>query len=192
MLPSRLPRGWAPWGVRRWLGGLDWRCRARAQREGQQQWLAAAQIIPVPGCGITWHVPDRRRSSLGGLVQEQRKLHPLPGVLLCRALHSLQNGKHVSVRHEERGTLCLCCAVHSRFGEADVTAAARKRQLCPPRRKGIPEASPSSCRGSRCHVLWHHETSVLWISCCSEAGIPGCQGGFRPDPVLLHSNGILH
>lgn len=68
----------------------------------------------------------------------------------------------------------------------------RKAQLCPPRRKGIPEASPSSCRGSRCHVLWHHETSVLGISCRSEAGIPGCQGGFRPDPVLLHSNGILH
>lgn len=54
-----------------------------------------------------------------------------------------------------------------------------------------PEASPSSWRGSRCHVLWLHKTSVPCRSCCSVAGIPGCQGGFRPCPIpfqILHQN----
>lgn len=36
----------------------------------------------------------------------------------------------------------------------------------------------------------YHKMSVLWISCCSEAGIPGCQGGFwtRPCSITFQQN----
>lgn len=104
-------------------GGSGWGCRSVALQGRQrgaalreQRWLPGAQIIPLPACGIRQRFPGRRRSSLGGLVQKQRRLHSLLGVLLCRALHSLQNGKHVSWRHAERnGSLVSVCLRRAAF-----------------------------------------------------------------------------
>lgn len=153
----------------------------------EQQWLPEAQIIPVPACGITWHLPARRRSSLGGLVQNQRKLHPRLGVLLCRALHSLRNGKHVSPTQRENGKLCL-------------TASLCKAAFCGGLRYCSSQERGSSARqggrASQMHLLplggtagvmlyGYHKISVLWLSCYSEAGIPGCQGGFLTRPCSI-------
>lgn len=147
----------------------------------------AAQIIPVPACGITWHIPDKRRSSLGGLVQKQKKLHPLLGVLLCRALHSLQNGKHVSPRHRENSKLCLsACLCKAAFCGGFCYCSSQERG----------SAAHQGGRASQMHLLplggtagvmlyGYHKTSVLCTSCCSEAGIPGCQGGFQTRPCSI-------
>lgn len=155
----------------------------------------SAQIIPVPACGIMWHIPDKRRSSLGGLVQKQRKLHPLLGVLLCRALHSLQNGKHVSPRHRQNGKLCLpACLCKAAFCGGFCYCISQERG----------SDAHQGGRASQMHLLplggtagvmlyGYHKTSVLCTNCCSEAGIPGCQGGFqtRPCSIMFQKNFTL-
>lgn len=49
----------------------------------------------------------RRICSLEELMREQRGLQPLLSVLLCRALLSLQNGKHVSLTEPQAVSVCL-------------------------------------------------------------------------------------
>lgn len=102
VLPSTRLRTLGSEALAGWAGPA---LQSQNQR-GQQQRLPQAQIIPVPACGRTWRVPDRRRSSLGGLLQKQRKLHPLPGAVLCRALHSLRNGNHVCATRRAGHALC--------------------------------------------------------------------------------------
>lgn len=53
-----------------------------------------------------------------------------------------------------------------------------KGQFCPSRRKGLPDASSSSWRDSRCHVVWLSQNLCAVDKLLSEAGIPGCQSGF--------------
>lgn len=154
----------------------------------------------MPACGIRQRFPGRRRSSLGGLVQKQRRLHPLLGVLLCRALHSPQNGKHVSRRRAERnGKPSLCLSTASSFlRRFTLPQQSQQGQRCPPQLKGIPDAS----------ISFHLEGQQ--VSCCTASTQPLCCGcaavqkqDFQaigvafgpqqfPDLAPLCSNTILH
>lgn len=172
-----LPRGYGPWGARRWLGGLDRLCRARTSEDNKSgsHKHKSSPCLPVgergmflTGGGARWEGCCRSRGSC------------TPSRVLCSAELCIPcKMGTMSVRHGEPGTLCVRWARTS-LCHADVTAAPGKGGCSA--RQGIPEPSQShpsafQLQGSRCHVLWHHKTSVLWISCCSEAGIPGCQGG---------------
>lgn len=125
--------------------GLDWSCRAAALQGGQrraalreQQWLPEAQIIPMPACGITWHIPDRRRSSLGGLVQNQRKLHP-PG---CSAPQSstFPAKWETALRGTEKmaSFVCLLVYVKQLSAEVYIIAAVKKGAVLPIKAEGHP------------------------------------------------------
>lgn len=149
-------------GERGWVG-LELRSRSPARTARscplpEQQRLPEAQIIPAPACGITWHIPAGRRSILGGLVQNQRKLHPLLGVLLRRALHSLQNGKHVSPTHAGKtAKLCLSAGLcKAAFREVCVIAAVKKGAALPVKAEGHPRCIFFPTEGrqvSRCMAI---------------------------------------
>lgn len=174
-----------------WVG-LQLQSYSRRAVLPEQQWLPEAQIIPVLACGITRHVPGRRRSSLGGLMQNQRKLHPLLGVLLRRALHSLQNGKRLS-KTRGNGKLCLSVCVKQLSVEVYVKAAVKKGTVLPIKRKGIPDVPPSTWKESRCHVVWLSQNLRAVDKLLLRSRNSRLSGWLsKPNPVPLCSYRILH
>lgn len=89
-----------------WTGVLPEGHSRAAHRE--QERLPAALTIAIAAGGITQHIPGRRWSSLGGLVRNQKQLHPRLGVLLRGALQYIPcRTGNMSLRDTENGKLCL-------------------------------------------------------------------------------------
>lgn len=134
-----LPRGYGPWGARRWLGGLDRLCRARTSEDNKSgsHKHKSSPCLPVgergmflTGGGARWEGCCRSRGSC------------TPSRVLCSAELCIPcKMGTMSVRHGEPGTLCVRWARTS-LCHADVTAAPGKGLLCPPGHPGaIPEPS---------------------------------------------------
>lgn len=154
----------------------------------------SAQIIPVPACGIMWHIPDKRRSSLGGLCRSRGSC--TPSWVFCSAeLYIPCKMGNMSLRDTDRTAsfVSLLAYVKQLSVEVFVIASVKKGAVMPIKAEGHP----------RC-IFFHLEGQQ--VSCCMAITKPLCcaqtavqkqefqavRAAFRPDPVPLCSNRILH
>lgn len=181
-------------GERLRLGGLDWSPARRTQQSCPPRTRAA------PGSTNHRHrcwwdnaAHSRQAVELPGRAgAEPEAAAPPPGCSAPRSstIHSLQNGKHVSPRHRKRQALSVRVPARRSCLRSWHAAAAREGQLCPRRRKGTQMCLPPLAGTAGATSRGYHEISVLWISCCSEAAIPGGLGGFwaRPCSIMFQQN----
>lgn len=103
-------------------GGTDHSCSPTAPALSCSPGTAGLPVHKASPAGR-----GRRICSLEELVQEQRGLQPLLSVLLCRALLSLQNGKHVSLTEPQ----AVCVPTESSFLQRlTLLQQSRQRQHC--------------------------------------------------------------
>lgn len=170
------------WGERLRLGGLDWSNARRTEQSCPPRTRAAPGSTNHPH-GCLWDNAAYSRQAVelpGRAGVEPEEAAPPPGCSAPRSstIHSLQNGKHVSPRHSERQALSLRSAARRSCLWGPTRRGGREGQLCPWRRKGAQMCLLPLAGTAGVTSCGYHETSVLCISCCSEAAIPGGQGGF--------------